>query len=487
MHRAVFPLHDLSAWCALNDVKFRNVKIEEVEGRGYGLVADADLSPSGADAMLEIPHDLVLSAQAVEDYAKIDQNFRGLLEKAGRQSHRADILLYLLMQMILSSPGFPDIKGVISPWTQYVGLLPSQIPVPTTWSDAERAHLQGTSLESAVSAKLFALTKEFDAIKAKSDDLRFWYDNVWADERVTSHDWVLLDAIYRSRSLELPSSGESMLPCLDLVNHSAQATARFEEVSQDQVTLVLRDGLSISKGQEVTLDYGQGKSAAEMLFSYGFIDPNCQAGKLVVPLEPMEDDPLAKAKMHIFKSPPAIQVTDREDGIPEWSAPFAYLMCLNEEDGLNFAVVQETDGSRDLKLYWQEEDATARVNELGSLIKDHELCKIFELRVVTVVSECLQEQLEKLKIPVNSSKYPGPTREDIVRTATHLREVEKDLLERMIEKLEGQRDDLFSDYSVLAYLGSMESAPNNGDYQEVMSISLSNNPRAADSDDEDFS
>jgi len=85
MHRAVFPLHDLPAWCALNDVKFRNVKIEEVEGRGYGLVADADLSPSGADAMLEIPHDLVLSAQAVEDYAKIDQNFRGLLEKAGRQ------------------------------------------------------------------------------------------------------------------------------------------------------------------------------------------------------------------------------------------------------------------------------------------------------------------------------------------------------------------------------------------------------------------
>ncbi|KAK7908185.1 hypothetical protein PG985_015488 [Apiospora marii] len=469
MHRAVFPLHDMPAWCALNDVKFRNVKIEEVEGRGYGLVADADLSSSGADAMLEIPHDLVLSAQAVEDYAKIDQNFRDLFEKAGHQeavqSHRADILLYLLMQMILSSPGFPDIQGVVSPWTQYVGLLPSQIPVPTTWSDAERAHLHGTSLESAVSAKLAALAREFDVIKAKSDDLRFWYDNVWADERVTAHDWVLLDAIYRSRSLELPSSGESMVPCLDLVNHSTQATARFEEVSQEQVTLVLRDGLSISKDQEITIDYGQGKSAAEMLFSYGFIDPNCQAGKLVVPLEPMEDDPLAKAKMHIYGSPPAIQVTDGEDGIPEWSAPFAYLMCLNEEDGLNFAVVQETDGSRELKLYWQDEDATAHVNELGTLIKGHELCKIFELRVVTVVSECLQEQLEKLKTPVNSSKYPGPTREDIVRTATHLREAEKDLLERMVEKLEAQRDDLFSDDGVLAYLESM-AAPKDEDHPD---------------------
>ncbi|KAK8056427.1 hypothetical protein PG993_001654 [Apiospora rasikravindrae] len=476
MRRTVFSLHDLPAWCALNDVKFRNVKIEEVAGRGYGLVTEADVPSGGADAMLEIPQDLVLSAQAIEDYAKIDQNFRDLLEKAGRQSHRADILLYLLMQMTLSSPDFPDVHGVNSAWTQYVGLLPSQIPVPTTWSEAERVHLKGTSLESAVSAKLTALTREFDAIKEKSDDLRFWYDNVWAEERVTIHDWVLLDAIYRSRSLELPSSGESMVPCLDIANHSTQATARFEETAQDQVTLVLKDSLSISKGQEVTIDYGQGKSAAEMLFSYGFIDPDCQAGKLVLPLEPMEDDPLAKAKMHIFRAPPTIQVTDGVDGVPGWSAPFAYLACLNEEDGLNFAVVQETDGSQELKLYWQNEDATDRSHDLNILIEGHELYKIFELRVVTVVLERLQQQLEELKTPVNSSKYSGPPREDIVRTATHLRVVEQDLLERMIGKLEGQRDELFLDDSVLAYLGSMEPTPSD-----------EGRPQATDDNDEDFS
>ncbi|KAK8049413.1 hypothetical protein PG994_011143 [Apiospora phragmitis] len=478
MRRAVFPLQDLPAWCALNDVKFRNVKIEQVAGRGNGLVAEADLPPGGADAVLEIPHDLVLSAQAVEDYAKVDQNFRDLLEKIGHQSHRANILLYLLMQMILSSPDFPDVQGVVSPWTQYVGLLPSQIPVPTTWAEAERAYLQGTSLESAVSAKLSALTREFDAIKAKSDDLRFWYDNVWAEERVTIHDWVLLDAIYRSRSLELPSSGESMVPCLDLANHSAQATARFEEVTQDQVTIVLRDGVSISKGQEFTIDYGQGKSAAEMLFNYGFVDPNCQAGKLVLPLEPMEDDPLAKAKMHIFRAPPTIQVTDGEDGVPSWSCPFAYLMCLNEEDGLNFAVVQETDGSQELKLYWQDDDATDRSHDLKSLIESHELNKIFELRVVTVVLERLQQQLEELSIPVSSSKYSDPPREDIVRTTAHLREVEQDLLERMIGKLESQRDELFSDDSVLAYLGSMEPTPNDEDRPQVT---------VNEDDNEDFS
>ncbi|KAK6841786.1 hypothetical protein PG990_006222 [Apiospora arundinis] len=478
MRREVFSLQDLPAWCALNNVNFHNVKIEKTEDRGYGLVADADLPPSGANAVLEIPQDLILSAQEVENYAKIDKNFRDLLENAGHQSHRANILLYLLMQMIISSPEFPDIQGAVSPWIQYTGLLPSEIPVPTTWSEAERAYLQGTSLESAVSAKLSALTREFDAIKAKSNDLRFWYDNVWADELVTVHDWVLIDAIYRSRSLELPSSGEAMVPCLDMVNHSARATARFEEVTQDQVTLVLRDGLGVSKGQEITIDYGQGKSAAEMLFSYGFIDPNCQAGKLVLPLEPMEDDPLTKAKMHVFGAPPTIQITDGEDGIPSWSAPFAYLMCLNEEDGLNFAVVQETDGSQQLKLLWQDEDATDRSHNVESLIEGHELYKIFELRVVTVVLEQLQQLLGELEMPVNTRKYPGPTREDIVRTAMHLRAVEQDLLERMIGTLEGQRDQLFSDDSVLAYLGSMEPTPDNEGRPQVAND---------DDDDEDFS
>lgn len=85
MRREVFSLQDLPAWCALNNVNFHNVKIEKTEDRGYGLVADADLPPSGANAVLEIPQDLILSAQEVENYAKIDKNFRDLLENAGHQ------------------------------------------------------------------------------------------------------------------------------------------------------------------------------------------------------------------------------------------------------------------------------------------------------------------------------------------------------------------------------------------------------------------
>lgn len=91
------------AWARLNDVDFTHVKLQETEGKGFGLVAEKDLnekekesgdgdakdgkSPSKetATALVRIPHDLVLSAAAVEEYAKVDQNFRQLLEIAGHQ------------------------------------------------------------------------------------------------------------------------------------------------------------------------------------------------------------------------------------------------------------------------------------------------------------------------------------------------------------------------------------------------------------------
>jgi hypothetical protein len=78
------------AWALLNDVDFINAEIRNIEGKGFGLVAKNDIPGEGDDAsnttaILRIPRDLVLSAEAVESYAKVDQNFKQLLEVAGHQ------------------------------------------------------------------------------------------------------------------------------------------------------------------------------------------------------------------------------------------------------------------------------------------------------------------------------------------------------------------------------------------------------------------
>lgn len=121
------------AWARLNDVDFTNAELRETDVKGIGLVAARDLKTTttarptkettsdangkgddlsigdgkdderagtgtaiggqdeGKDTdhdpiqLLRIPHDLVLSAAAIEEYTKVDQNFRQLLDVAGHQ------------------------------------------------------------------------------------------------------------------------------------------------------------------------------------------------------------------------------------------------------------------------------------------------------------------------------------------------------------------------------------------------------------------
>ncbi|RYP53855.1 hypothetical protein DL768_001306 [Monosporascus sp. mg162] len=421
MRRGHFPLEGLPAWCLLNDVTFADTKVQHIEGRGYGLVAERELrteDDNEALTILKVPRDLVLSSEGVEEYAKESKEFRQLLDAAGRLSTRHDILLFLLMQLVLSSPDHTGSHGVATPWTQYFSLLPTEIPVPTMWTESEIAHLK--------------------------------------DESVTVSDWVWLDALYRSRSLELPRSGESLVPCLDLVNHSHQHTAYFEEKDNDHVLLLLRDGSRISPGTEITINYGHEKSAAEMLFSYGFIDPHSTTKKISVPLELTDDDPLIKAKLHIFGATPTLEINE-DDGVLRWSAPFVYLMCLNEEDGLEFRILQETDGSRQLRMLWQERDVTDAPGTFKDLINGHDLQQVFELRAVTVIYEMVQQQLERLSAHGADASIFELARPEAVQAANQLRNIETDLLKRALQALENERADLLVDESVLAYLGYMQA------------------------------
>ncbi|KAH7026103.1 uncharacterized protein B0I36DRAFT_329883 [Microdochium trichocladiopsis] len=459
MHRQRLSLDALPAWSTLNGVIFGRIAAADIEGRGKGLVATRDM-PGKDDtaeipALLTIPKDLVLCAEGVEEFAKENKAFRHLLDAAGHQTGRGDILLYLLVQFVLSSAssGVHEL-GAHTAWTQYFKMLPESVPLPTTWSESELFLLRGTSLESSVEAKLSALTKEFDTLKAKIVDIPFWHELLCIDETVTVHDWVVLDALYRSRSLELPRSGESMVPYLDLANHSDAYTARFDENINDEVVLVLRSGARVSSGDEITISYGNQKSAAEMLFSYGFVEDEAPARSLVLPLELMDDDPLLQAKLHIFKAGPTLTLEDSDGDKPNWRAPFAHLMCVNEEDGLDFKILQETDGTRHMRMFWQDEDITDRKESFAEIVKGHRMAKIFELRVVTIVLERVQGQLERLKAyeSLESEEAQAAIRPEVFHPAVRLRKAERDLMTRALPSLEEQRDALFEDESVQAYL-----------------------------------
>lgn len=70
---------------SFNNAKFTNVKVQQIQQKGNGLVTQATSADIGQSALITVPHDLILNADAVEEFAKEDRNFRALLDACGRK------------------------------------------------------------------------------------------------------------------------------------------------------------------------------------------------------------------------------------------------------------------------------------------------------------------------------------------------------------------------------------------------------------------
>lgn len=301
-----------------------------------------------------------------------------------------------------------------------------------------------------------ALTREFDGIREKSSDIECWNAAFWDANAIQLTDWYRVDAWYRSRVLELPRSGPSLVPCIDMANHSAEANAYYEETSDGDVVLLPRPGVHLNNGMEITISYGSEKSPAEMLFSYGFMDPSSAMRTLTLLLSPFPDDPLGKAKVHIFEGSPSVQIKE-VGGKMEWESPFAYLMCLNEEDGLGFQLMQSSDGGRELRLFWQDEDVTETIDSFETLISSHALCDVFRLRVNMVISQRLQEQLQRLSEDTEAEEREGSS--DVAVGARELKHVERGILEGTLVTVEDEvSNPCQAFHSAQGYLSGSETA-----------------------------
>ncbi|GFP56274.1 SET domain-containing protein 8 [Trichoderma asperellum] len=405
MAASQLPIEALPAWALLNDVEFTSAEVRSIDGKGLGLVAKNNIpgvsdDASNTAAIIRIPRELVLSAEAVEAYAKVDQNFRQLLEVAGHQS--------------------------------------------------------------SVNAKLSVLSREYDELSEKASALPFWSDLL--GEAGMMEDWILADALYRSRCLELPHAGHAMVPGLDMANHSPNYLARYDETPDGDVVLLPSSESGVSSGEEITISYGEAKSAAEMLFSYGFIDQVSAVKELALHLDALPDDPLGKAKLHIYKGPRTVQLS-LTGGDFYWHSPLLYLLILNEEDGLAFRVVQDTSGGRELRLLWQDEDVTGRTGEFESLIQDHPLCQIFKLRAVAVLEERVSSQLDRITAKISygateQSQAANQPRVECMLAAEKLRDLEAQILQGAAAALENEKARLLLDARVVTYLGSMEDTQN---------------------------
>jgi hypothetical protein len=311
-------------------------------------------------------------------------------------------------------------------------------------------------LFEALQQKTRGLDKEFELLREWTKGLG-WARKTWwgltLDEDGQDHedayspslqfaDWKLVDAIFRSRALELPGTKEIvMVPVLDMANHSSGDTynARFETNDKGDVMLVARDGKRIQAGEEVTIMYGCG-GACEMIFSYGFLDQRFQSAReLFLSLDIPRDDPLRLAKMRVSEAPPGMRIYQDAAGEIGWESEFVWWACVNEEDGLSFEVLQTNDGQKELKAFWKGREFQG--SEIPELLMKDARVDVFTLRSLVLLQQRVEEQGLKISDSEASFEQAKDSAESGIRHATwelvnKLRDLEMDLLTGAYETLD---------------------------------------------------
>ncbi|EPQ64059.1 hypothetical protein BGT96224_A20587 [Blumeria graminis f. sp. tritici 96224] len=390
MQPGVLPTTSFPEWAQHYGVEMSTLKLAwSPSVDGFGLVTQSAVtsSQSSSPVLLTVPPNLILSAPTIDAIAEVDEQLRELLHVMQAMTAREKIMLFLLLHTTRPAPS--DRTGLSAAWTEYAAMLPRDVPVPTMWPAAEQCQLVGTSLAEPLKAKLTALRAEFTRLTAQARRLSWWHQDDYS-----FRDWLCLDAWYRSRCLDLPASGPSLVPGLDLVNHATPAVAYFEQLnSTTPACLHLRPGATLAAGAEISIDYGATKGAAEMLHSYG---------------------------------------------------PWLAFICLNEEDGLT---LRRTATGSQLEVYWKGHDVKAATANFTTLTAQDPQQPVFALRVLAMVQTALAKALQELEL---TEPFWTPT----ASRPQQLRQIEHSLVADLSDTVEEEIACLLATECVQQYLAN---------------------------------
>ncbi|EWC44166.1 hypothetical protein DRE_06991 [Drechslerella stenobrocha 248] len=480
MYREFLSSDALPAWATFNSIAYNGIRVEYVGGEPVDSGLAVKLQPAKLDSarpLLRVPRHLILCQDMVDAHAKSDMHLREALAAAGplAMTPRGAIIIFLIMKITnaatLSEPGS---VGVKCPWTEYIKFLPS-VSVPTCWSEQQRELLKGTSLYVAVAAKLAGLDAEFNAFKLATQNIS-WCRKVWWDEnRLTFLDWLDCDSWLRSRVLQLPDLGLSMIPFLDFCNHRSFPNSFYDLDDDGNIILIHRLcalGQTSETIEEVTINYGEEKSAAEMLFSYGFVDQDrTTASWMALDLKDLEgigesgqQSVFLRAKQRLLESAPTVLLIDMGE-LVEWTSDYVWLLCVNPEDGFNIQVLQQNDGSQHLQAFFDNQPLL-NLGSLVEVLRMKPLWPVYQLRALTLVEERVLRQLAELN---DSEAICGEIQKQneagtqIWHVSQSLRTLEKALMEKTVTILGRQKDHLLSSEVVRKYLSDMQADPQEAD------------------------
>lgn len=323
----------------------------------------------------------------------------------------------------------------------YVKSLPME-RLPTTWNAEELQLLVGTTLGQATGAKMKSLRHEYELLCSSVEHTR-WYHAV--QDHLDFDDWLQADAMYRSRALDFPNIGHCMVPCIDLANHAAgdATVALYEKTANGDAVLLLIDGKTVSRGEEVTITYGDEKGASEMLFSYGFLDSGMDSAQtMLLSLTLSPEDRCRAAKARIADCAPGFNISETPDGGVRWEGDYVWLLCVTEEDDLHFALARTVDGVEDeVQPLFQGKELTGGAAGLRTRLSGTPLWDVYHLRAISILQERVFSQMQILysteeEVAARANGADSAIPSSTFDAAMKLRELEFSLLNKAYETFE---------------------------------------------------
>lgn len=289
--------------------------------------------------------------------------------------------------------------------------------MPTLWPNL--TFLAPTDIGGAVMAKKQALKKEFTNLHRATCDIEWCKSNWWATGKLSLKEWIWADAIFRSRVLDLPGVGISLVPVVDMANHAPSATsnARYDADEEGNPILILReDRPGIGVDQEVTISYDICKSAGEMIYSYGFSEGTPFSERkhsIFIDLSIAFDDPLVPAKrvlcsqnrergIELFYDPGSENKHD-DFTSPPWRSDNIWLWAVFQEDGLT-ADYDASDPDSVPVLSWQGEPIVLEPGQnygarLREITESHPtLANLFRLRTTYMIIDGIATRKEAIEV-----------------------------------------------------------------------------------------
>lgn len=216
-----------------------------------------------------------------------------------------------------------------------------------------------------------------------------------------------------------------------------------------------------------------------MIFSYGFIENTMtDAKQLFLDLDIPDDDPLKLAKKAICTDAPGFRLfsaaandkddaggsADQTETTVSWEGDYIWWICVNEEDGLEFKLLQTNEGERELQVMWKNELLDAEQTPLKAKLMQDPLWDVFRLRAVVMLQDRIESQFLDLRSSdglvqqiVEQCDHIPNLRGEVLDMALRLRDLEASLLERGYLELE-QQVSFFLGFVIHALMPSLPRA-----------------------------